>query len=48
MRRACRCGNCRASTWWSGVARRFAGRQQGGGFDIALIPLGAYEPRWFM
>ena len=29
--------------------QRFADRQrQGGGFDIALIPLGAYEPRWFM
>jgi N-acyl-phosphatidylethanolamine-hydrolysing phospholipase D len=30
---------------------RFAKRQtaaQGGGFDLALIPLGAYEPRWFM
>ncbi|MFT3856319.1 MAG: MBL fold metallo-hydrolase [Aquabacterium sp.] len=21
---------------------------QGGGFDIALLPIGAYEPRWFM
>jgi N-acyl-phosphatidylethanolamine-hydrolysing phospholipase D len=21
---------------------------QGGGFDLALIPIGAYEPRWFM
>lgn len=30
---------------------RFADRQTpalGGGFDLALIPLGAYEPRWFM
>ncbi|MEO8114296.1 MAG: MBL fold metallo-hydrolase [Phenylobacterium sp.] len=30
---------------------RFAGRQsaaQGGGFDLALIAVGAYEPRWFM
>jgi len=29
----------------------FAARQGaalGGGFDIALIPIGAYEPRWFM
>jgi N-acyl-phosphatidylethanolamine-hydrolysing phospholipase D len=31
--------------------QRFASRQTdalGGGFDIALIPVGAYEPRWFM
>lgn len=21
---------------------------QGGGFDMALLPIGAYEPRWFM
>jgi N-acyl-phosphatidylethanolamine-hydrolysing phospholipase D len=30
---------------------RFADRQgaaQGGGFDLALIAVGAYEPRWFM
>lgn len=29
----------------------FASRQtpsQGGGFDVALIPIGGYEPRWFM
>ena len=33
------------------IRARFADRQQasqGGGFDIALIPIGAYEPRWFM
>jgi len=33
------------------IRRRFEGRQhaaQGGGFDIALIPIGAYAPRWFM
>ena len=30
------------------IRRRFAARQQDGGFDIALIPIGAYEPRWFM
>ena len=31
--------------------KRFADRQtaaRGGGFDLALIPVGAYEPRWFM
>lgn len=33
------------------IRERFAARQTpeaGGGFDIALIPIGAYEPRWFM
>ena len=33
------------------IRARFADRQrpdQGGGFDIALIAVGAYEPRWFM
>ena len=33
------------------MRERFAERQTaelGGGFDIALLPLGAYEPRWFM
>lgn len=33
------------------IGARFAARQtpdQGGGFDIALIAIGAYEPRWFM
>jgi N-acyl-phosphatidylethanolamine-hydrolysing phospholipase D len=28
--------------------RRFADRLAGGGFDLALIPIGGYEPRWFM
>ena len=33
------------------TAARFAGRnmaEQGGGFDVALLAIGAYEPRWFM
>lgn len=33
------------------IQQRFAARQdasRGGGFDLALIPVGAYEPRWFM
>ena len=27
---------------------RFASRQAAGGFDLALLPIGSYEPRWFM
>jgi N-acyl-phosphatidylethanolamine-hydrolysing phospholipase D len=33
------------------IRNRFAQRQTtalGGGFDVALIPIGAYGPRWFM
>ncbi len=30
------------------ISRYFSERQKGDGFDIALIPIGAYEPRWFM
>jgi N-acyl-phosphatidylethanolamine-hydrolysing phospholipase D len=33
------------------IREHFAGRQgpaQGGGFDIALLPIGGYAPRWFM
>jgi N-acyl-phosphatidylethanolamine-hydrolysing phospholipase D len=36
---------------FSDTAKHFATRQTpalGGGFDLALIPIGAYEPRWFM
>jgi N-acyl-phosphatidylethanolamine-hydrolysing phospholipase D len=33
------------------IRARFARRQgadAGGGFDVALLPIGGYEPRWFM
>ncbi len=30
------------------IRERFAERQGPEGFDLALIPIGAYEPRWFM
>lgn len=30
------------------MRERFAARQPDGGFDIALLPIRAYEPRWFM
>jgi len=33
------------------IQAHFANRQTpqaGGGFDVALLPIGAYEPRWFM
>ena len=30
------------------IRARFAERQRDGGFDIALLPVGGYEPRWFM
>ena len=33
---------------FSEMRRRFANRQRDGGFDIALLPIGAYQPRWFM
>jgi N-acyl-phosphatidylethanolamine-hydrolysing phospholipase D len=30
------------------VHTRFAPRQGDAGFDLALLPVGSYEPRWFM
>jgi N-acyl-phosphatidylethanolamine-hydrolysing phospholipase D len=30
------------------IAKRFADRQPDHGFDLVLIPIGAYAPRWFM
>lgn len=30
------------------IRERFRERQGAVGFDVALIPIGAYEPRWFM
>lgn len=30
------------------IHARFAPRHGGGGFDLALLPVGAYAPRWFM
>jgi N-acyl-phosphatidylethanolamine-hydrolysing phospholipase D len=30
------------------IQRHFADRQGERGFDIALLPVGAYQPRWFM
>ena len=44
-------GDTAYSNDFKNIRARFAPRQtpeQGGGFDIALIAIGAYEPRWFM
>lgn len=30
------------------IRARFAPRQADGGFDLALLPVGSYAPRWFM
>ncbi len=41
-------GDTAYSREFATLKTRFAERQQAGGFDIALLPIGAYEPRWFM
>jgi N-acyl-phosphatidylethanolamine-hydrolysing phospholipase D len=44
-------GDTAYSKDFADIRARFAQRQSpgpGGGFDLALIPIGAYEPRWFM
>ena len=44
-------GDTAYSRDFADIQARFADRQtpgRGGGFDIALLPIGAYEPRWFM
>lgn len=41
-------GDTAYSRDFADIRERFAARQQDGGFDVALIPIGAYEPRWFM
>ena len=42
-------GDTAYSKHFAEIHRRFAARQGAGrGFDLALIPIGAYEPRWFM
>jgi len=30
------------------IRQRFAARPDGGGFDLAMLPIGGYAPRWFM
>jgi N-acyl-phosphatidylethanolamine-hydrolysing phospholipase D len=42
-------GDTAYSKDFSDIQARFAERQrEGGGFDVALTAIGAYEPRWFM
>ncbi|HEY2188411.1 MAG TPA: MBL fold metallo-hydrolase [Caldimonas sp.] len=42
-------GDTAYSKDFADIHRHFAARQGAGrGFDLALIPIGAYEPRWFM
>lgn len=44
-------GDTAYSPDFADIRRHLAERQtpaRGGGFDLALLPIGAYEPRWFM
>jgi N-acyl-phosphatidylethanolamine-hydrolysing phospholipase D len=44
-------GDTGCSKDFAGIRARFATRQgadAGGGFDVALLPIGGYAPRWFM
>lgn len=41
-------GDAGYSRDFADTRRRFADRHHEGGFDLALLPVGAYEPRWFM
>jgi N-acyl-phosphatidylethanolamine-hydrolysing phospholipase D len=44
-------GDTAYSKDFTDIRERLADRQSsaaGGGFDVALLPVGAYEPRWFM
>ena len=41
-------GDTGYSADFADIRQRFAARQGETGFDLALIPVGAYEPRWFM
>ncbi len=41
-------GDTGYSADFADIRARFAPRQGSGGFDLALLPVGAYAPRWFM
>ena len=44
-------GDTAYSEDFADIRKHYAERQsdaRGGGFDLALLPIGAYEPRWFM
>jgi N-acyl-phosphatidylethanolamine-hydrolysing phospholipase D len=41
-------GDAGYSADFADTRERFAARHSAGGFDLALLAIGAYEPRWFM